>query len=507
VQAKSRIAPDVADIDSNACQLGSHSVQDCTTRFSTWGECTLSVMTEAADLSYLGDQRSGRTGAQQDTLKFAEAALTNSKREGLLLAVRARWVALAVTAATLPIVNPNREVIYYVLMLGLFALIGWAQLKVGRVGRSPLEVSLIICDLALLTFLSVVPNPWSNANWPIGMQFRFDSFLYFFIFLATATLAYSWRTVLAMGLWTAALWAIAVGWAYLQPETHAALSERVRQAVGSDIRLFHIIDPSAIGFGARFQQVIVFIIVAATLALMVRRSNALLISHAGIERERTNLARYFSPNVVDELSGNDEPLTRVRTQDVAVLFADIVGFTAYADGRDPTDVIGTLRQFHERMEREVFQHGGTLDKYLGDGLMATFGTPFAGDCDAVNALRCAQGMLASIVELNRQRSGRGEPPIQVSVGVHYGQVVLGDIGLNRLEFAVIGTTVNAASRLESLTREFGCAIVVSDALVRQARAGSGHSSTDFAPLVEQPAQIIRGLEQPVGIWTCAKIAP
>ena len=78
-------------------------------------------------------------------------------------------------------------------------------------------------------------------------------------------------------------------------------------------------------------------------------------------------------------------------------------------------------------------------------------------------------------------------------------------GLNRLEFAVIGTTVNAASRLEALTREFGCAIVVSDALVQQARTETTHSSTDFALLVEQPAQTIRGLERPVGIWTCAGI--
>jgi adenylate cyclase len=463
-------------------------------------------MAEAADVPYPDDRRSGRTEARQDTLKFAEAALTESKREGLLLAVRARWVALAVTAVTLPIINPNRDVIYYVVMLGFFALIGWAQLKVGKVGRSPLEVFLIICDLALLTFLTIVPNPWGNMNWPIGMQFRFDSFLYFFIFLSTATLAYSWRTVLAIGLWTSALWAIAVGWAYLQPETHAALSERVRAAIGTDIRMFEVLNPSAIGFGARFQQAIVFIIVAAILALAVRRSNALLISHAGLERERANLARYFSPNVVDELSGNDEPLTRVRTQDVAVLFADIVGFTAYADGRDPKEVIGTLRQFHERMEREVFRHGGTLDKYLGDGLMATFGTPFTGDADALNALRCARGMIGSITELNRERIARNEPPIQVSVKLHYGQVVLGDIGLNRLEFAVIGTTVNAASRLEALTREFGCAIVVSDALVQQARTETGHSSGDFALLVEQPAQSIRGLEQPVGIWTCPAIA-
>ncbi len=467
----------------------------------------MSALAETTDITSRRSGATGRTNAQQDTQKFAEAAIADSKREGLLLAVRARWVALAVIAVTLPIINPNWDVIYYVVMLGLFAAIGWAQLNVGKVGRSLPELFLIFCDLALITLLTVVPNPLSAANWPIGMQFRFETFIYFFVFLATATLAYSWRTVVAMGFWTSAVWAIGVGWVYFQPETHAELAERVRAAVGSDPRMFHIINPTAIGIPERFQEITVFLIVAMTLALAVRRSNALLISHAGIERERANLARYFSPNVVEQLSGNDEPLTRVHTQDVAVLFADIVGFTTYADGRDPKEVIGTLRQFHERMEREVFQHGGTLDKYLGDGLMATFGTPFAGDSDALNALRCARGMIASIAELNRERKDRNEPPIQVSVGLHYGQVVLGDIGLNRLEFAVIGTTVNAASRLEALTREFGCAIVVSDALVQQARTETSHSSADFVLLVEQPAQIIRGLEQPVGIWTCANVAP
>jgi adenylate cyclase len=466
----------------------------------------LSVLAEAADIPHSGDQGAGRTDFGQDTLKFAEAAIADSKREGLRLAVRARWVALAVTAATLPIINPNWEVIYYILMLGLFAAIGWAQLGVGKAGRSRPELFLMFCDLALLTFISVVPNPWSTVNWPIGMQFRFDSFIYFFVLLSTATLAYSWRTVATMGVWTSALWVVGVGWVYLQPETHAALSERVRAAVGSDFRMFEFIDPAAIGIRARFQEITVFMIVAMTLALAVRRSNALLISHAGIERERTNLARYFSPNVVEELSRNDEPLKQVRTQNVAVLFVDIVGFTAFADRRSPEAVIATLRLFHERMEREVFRHGGTLDKYLGDGLMATFGTPFVSNADAGNALRCAQSMLGSIDEMNLDRNNCGEPPIQVSLGLHYGPVVLGDIGRNRLEFAVIGTTVNAASRLESLTREFGCAMVASDDLVQRARAETGSSSADFMHLVEKPPQIVRGLEHPVAIWTRASNA-
>ena len=463
-------------------------------------------MAEATGIPYPGDRRAGRTEAQQDTQKFAEAAIAESKRQGLLLAVRARWVALAVIAVTLPIINPNWDVIYYVVMLGLFAVIGWAQLNVGKVGRSVPELLLIFCDLALITLLTVLPNPLSAANWPIGMQFRFETFIYFFVFLATATLAYSWRTVVAMGFWTSAVWAIGVGWAYLQPATHAALSERVRDAVGSDIRMFHVINPTSIGIPERFQEIIVFLIVAMTLALAVRRSNALLISHAGIERERTNLARYFSPNVVEQLSRNDEPLKQIRTQNVAVLFADIVGFTAYADGRSPIEVIGTLRLFHERMEREVFRHGGTLDKYLGDGLMATFGTPFASDSDAGNALRCAQAMIGSISELNLDRKNRSEPPIRVSIGLHHGEVVLGDIGLNRLEFAVIGTAVNAASRLENLTRELGCALVASDDLVQRARTETDSSNTDFMLLVEKPPRTIRGLEQPVGIWTRDNVA-
>jgi adenylate cyclase len=442
-----------------------------------------------------------RAGVRQDVQKFAEAALAESKREGLWLAVRARWVALAVIAVTLPVMNPHWDVLYYIASTGLFALIGWAQLKVGRAGVSRPELFLMFCDLALMTFLAVVPNPWAPGDWPIGMQFRFNTFIYFFVLLGTATLAYSWKTVIAMGTWTAGLWTAGVAWAWFHSDGYAALAERVHAAVGADIRMFALIDPTAINIPARFQEALVFVIVAVTLAVSVRRSNALLVSHAGIERERTNLARYFSPNVVEELSKNDEPLKQVRTENVAVLFTDIVGFTAYADGRSPADVIRTLRQFHERMEREIFRHGGTLDKYLGDGLMATFGTPFAGDRDACNALRCAQAMLASVDELNLERKPRGEPPIRISIGLHYGQVVLGDIGLNRLEFAVIGTTVNAASRLEALTRDFGCALIASDDLVQQARGEAGHSSDDFVHLVAQPPQPIRGLERPLGIWT------
>jgi adenylate cyclase len=439
--------------------------------------------------------------AEADTVEFAQAALAAAKREGLQLAVRARYVALVVIACLLPIINPAWEQLYYVALLGLFALIGWGQVRVGRVGVSRAELALLFCDLALLTFIAVVPNPFSSAHWPVAMQYHFGNFIYFFVLLSGATLAYSWRTVVAVGTWTSALWIAGMVWVWWQPDRNPGLTARIATAIGSDQRLLELISPNSIVFGARIQEIVVFMIVAVTLAVAVRRGNDLLIRHAAVERERTNLARYFSPNVVEELSKNDEPLKQVRSQSVAVLFVDIVGFTAFADARAPEEVVRTLRQFHARMEQEVFSHSGTLDKYLGDGLMATFGTPFVGQADASNALRCAQAMMTAADRWNSERKAAGETPIRVSFGLHYGPVVLGDIGQTCLEFAVIGSTVNAASRLEALTRALGCALVASDDLVKRAKAEIGSADAAFQPLMAQAPRKIRGLEHPIAIWT------
>jgi adenylate cyclase len=442
-----------------------------------------------------------RRDAETHTVQFAQAALAAAKQEGLQLAVRARYVALAVIACLLPIIYPTWEQLYYVALLGLFALIGWGQVRVGRVGLSRPELALLFCDLALLTFIAVVPNPFSSAHRAVATQYRFDNFIYFFVVLSCAILAYSWRTVIAVGTWTSVLWVVGIVWVWWQPDRDPELTARIAAAIGSDQRLFQLISPNSIVFGARIQEIVVFMIVAVTLAVAVRRSNDLLIRHAAVERERGNLARYFSPNVVEELSKNDEPLKQVRTQNVAVLFVDIVGFTAFADGRTPQEVMRTLREFHAMMEQEVFRHSGTLDKYLGDGLMATFGTPFAGEADASNALRCAQAMMAAADRWSDERKAAGEAPIRVSFGLHYGPVVLGDIGRTCLEFAVIGSTVNAASRLEALTRALDCALVTSDDLVKHAKAELGSANVVFRPLMAQAPQTIRGLEHPIAVWT------
>jgi adenylate cyclase len=109
-------------------------------------------------------------------------------------------------------------------------------------------------------------------------------------------------------------------------------------------------------------------------------------------------------------------------------------------------------------------------------------------------------MIVAADSWNGQRKASGEPPLRVSFGLHYGPVVLGDIGQTCLEFAVIGATVNTASRLEALTRAFGCALVASDDLVSRARAELGAAAEAFEPLMAREPQAIRGIQRPIRLW-------
>lgn len=435
-----------------------------------------------------------------ETSRYTVQALEDHKREGAELAVRARWAALVAIAILLPFLNPTLSVLYYEAALGLMAINGWLMRRAARVGVSRMELALIFLDLLLITCVLVIPNPFSSDDFPSAVVYEFGNFIYLFVILTGATLAYSWRTIMAIGNWTAAMWLIAAGCVWWFGKTDPALGERVQAAFGDGSPLLDLFNPNAVKFDLRTQEIVVFIICAYTLALTVRRFNRLLLGHAILERERSNLSRYFSPNVVAELSKGDEPLKETRTHDAAVLFVDIVGFTSMAATQPPEDVIATLRDFHGCMEEEVFRHGGTLDKYLGDGLMATFGTPFAGDRDATNALEAVFAMLGALDGFNTQRLEAGLPALRASFGLHYGPVVLGNIGRNRLEFAVIGNTVNVASRLEALTRSLNADLVVSGDLVERAREEAPKLGPLLDGLHEVPPQVVRGIDEPVPVW-------
>lgn len=234
----------------------------------------------------------------------------------------------------------------------------------------------------------------------------------------------------------------------------------------------------------------------------IERSREIERRRAAAERARSNLARYFSPNLVDILAERDEPFGPVRRQNVAVLFADIAGFTAMAEGMSPELVVDLLRQFHARMTERIFACGGTVEKYIGDAIVATFGVPIPTEWDAGKALKCADGMLAALDEWNREREANREPPLRMGIGLNYGPAVIGDVGSQRsMAFTVIGDTVNTASRLQSLSRTLDAGLVIGDSLVR-AVTGQVHDELAhvLGRLEDRGEHVLRGRKEAVRVW-------
>ncbi len=220
------------------------------------------------------------------------------------------------------------------------------------------------------------------------------------------------------------------------------------------------------------------------------------------ERARTNLSRYFPPSMVKLLAESEEPFGSAREQPVSVLFADIVGFAQFTASRQPERVFALLREFLGYMAETVFDNDGTLDKFIGDGIMATFGTPFVGKADATNALRCALAMRRDLVDMNRRRAERDLEAIRIGIGVHHGPALLGNVGNEqRMEFAVVGDTVNIASRLEDLARPLESTIVVSDALIEAVRAEGDGAADLIDTFTRRGEQELRGHGGRLDVWT------
>ena len=434
------------------------------------------------------------------TQERLDAAFAREERRGLMVAAATRSAAVVFILGWLAVASPERGAAY-VWVLGsaaFFLVTGLAQLWLyfrGRALRLAAYLLILVDSLALAAAL-LLPNPYVSPQVPPAIPLRFATFMYFFVMLMQAAFSFRPRLLLWAGLCGAGAWTAGFLWIFTRPET---ITDPPSGASRAAMRAAYF-DPNYVSMLKYQNEVIVFLLVSAGLALLVRRSRALVAERAEAERARGNLARYFSPKVVDTLAGRDEPLGRVRRQAVGVLFADLVGFTTMAEEMTPEEVMALLRDFHGRMEEEVFRHDGCLEKFIGDALLATFGVPDTGRRDATDALACARGMLTALTAWNLEREAAGRPPLQIGLGLHYGPVVAGDIGSRRsMAFATVGDTTNVTSRLQALTRELRVSIVASGALV----AAVDREDADRAllqGLTTRGPSVLRGRDTPIELW-------
>lgn len=242
-------------------------------------------------------------------------------------------------------------------------------------------------------------------------------------------------------------------------------------------------------------RVVMLLLSGAVLVVSARRARGLLARAVEEFRRRQNLTRYLPPQIADRLAdASMEEITRGSRQPAAVLFTDIRGFTRRAEAMTPEAVGAFVSEFRRRVTACADAHDGVVDKFIGDAAMVVFGVPDPDDAAARNAIACARGLLALVDQWNEDLARAGDAPVAVGVGVHWGEVFCGAVGdRERLEFTVLGDTVNVAARLQDECKTRGLSLIVSAEALEQAGE---------APLgwVAVPPQPLRGRDGDIRLF-------
>jgi adenylate cyclase len=235
--------------------------------------------------------------------------------------------------------------------------------------------------------------------------------------------------------------------------------------------------------------------------LLVRDHNAQLDRAVASDRRHRNLARFFPPSVLTELQASRLRLELDRRR-VAVMFLDLRSFTRYSETAPPEDVAELIAAYRELVTWIVFQYGGVIDKFLGDGIMIVFGHPHVGPDDANRAFHCAMALQAALANWASSRQMSGKSALNAGIGLHIGVVVAGILqSASHDEFTLFGDTVNVAQRLERLCKSLEASLVISSDLAASA-------NLDDPVLIQMVGDtvVLEGRERPVDVFYLPRTA-
>jgi adenylate cyclase len=226
---------------------------------------------------------------------------------------------------------------------------------------------------------------------------------------------------------------------------------------------------------------------------VVNMTYALFVESRGKRLITGLFGQYVPPELVDEMAKDPGAFTLSgESRELTVLFSDVRGFTTISEGLDPQQLTQLMNEYLTPMTHVIHKHRGTIDKYMGDAIMAFWGAPLHDPLHARHALTAAMDMLVSLEALQEPFKARGWPPIAIGVGLNSGDMTVGNMGSEfRLAYTVMGDAVNLGSRLESLTKDYGVQIIVSE-FTRAAVPDFVYRELDFVR--------VKGKDRPVGIY-------
>jgi adenylate cyclase len=381
-------------------------------------------------------------------------------------------------------------------VIGLYLAFTLVRLVLSYRLRLPgwLLAMSVIADVALLILLI-----WSfhvEYSQPPSFSLKAPTLLYVFIFIGLRALRFDARYVLLAGAAAAMGWLAMIGYV-LTYDTggagHAAITRNYVTYLTSN----------SILLGAEFDKIISILIVTLVLAVAILRARRLLVRSVEERAAAGALARFFAPEIAQRIRGAQHAIHAGQGQarEAAILTTDLRGFTRLSAGMAPDEVIALLIDYQRRLVPIIQRHGGAVDKFLGDGILATFGCAVPDDAFAANALRAALEIQAAADTWADARAAAGLPAIAVGVAVTTGRVIFGAIGdESRLEFTVIGDAVNLAAKLDKHAKAEG---------VRALTTAEGYDLalaqglSTARPLERRPARKVDGVAGPVDLVVIA----
>ncbi|MGO7904260.1 adenylate/guanylate cyclase domain-containing protein [Rhizobium leguminosarum] len=293
----------------------------------------------------------------EPTAQYIEDELSREELRGLTTIFWGRSTVLAILslwALTLPF---ERSSGYLSALLAFGVLGALPRLLVKHGLRRKIILALfVLLDVSVLTFLLIVPPPFYVDDWTPQINLRLPNFLYVGIYIVSMALSYSPWLVLLSGFMAAVAWSIGFAWVATLPTSVLSSSRKTLDTgMSSEAVIASFLDRNTVSLTIWYNQVLFIFLVTVMLTVTVWRSRQLVRKQVAAERERSNLARYFSPNIVGALSNDLSDLDQSNTQHAAVLFADMVGFTAISEKCSPNEIMVLLRAFHSRLAKVTFQ--------------------------------------------------------------------------------------------------------------------------------------------------------